>query len=74
MLGLIGKEHMIVYCVDLLFSILFCTNEKIYNMNLEVKGTEQVHLKINELIIILIPETIIMISRGICNYCFLHVV
>lgn len=53
LLGLIGKARTIFYCVDLLFSILFCSNEIICNsMNLEVMGQNNYILK-NELIIIL---------------------
>lgn len=36
---LIGKEHIIFCCVDLLFSILFCGNETVYSsVNLKVMG------------------------------------
>ena len=43
-------------------------------MNGVLKRAELLYLKINELIMFHIPETIIMISRGICDYCFPHVV
>lgn len=49
-----GKEHMVFYCVNMLFPLLFCSSETTYNtMNLEVMGQNNCTFSANELIIIL---------------------